>query len=388
SEGEFTVEVSVTDNAGNETTATTTGEVDTAAPTVIIDPVGDTNDTTPTISGSATGEPEGTVVTITVTDEAGNPQTITTEVQADGTFSVDVPNELSEGEFTVEVSVTDNAGNETTATTTGEVDTAAPTVIIDPVGDTNDTTPTISGSATGEPEGTVVTITVTDEAGNPQTITTEVQADGTFSVDVPNELSEGEFTVEVSVTDNAGNETTATTTGEVDTAAPTVLIDPVGDTNDTTPTISGSATGEPEGTVVTITVTDEAGNLQTITTEVQADGTFSVDVPNELSEGEFTVEVSVTDNAGNETTATTTGEVDTAAPTVIIDPVGDTNDITPTISGSATGEPEGTVVTITVTDEAGNPQTITTEVQADGTFSVDVPNELSEGEFTVEVSVT
>ncbi|AYM87312.1 Ig-like domain repeat protein [Pseudoalteromonas agarivorans] len=388
SEGEFTVEVSVTDNAGNETTATTTGEVDTAAPTVIIDPVGDTNDTTPTISGSATGEPEGTVVTITVTDEAGNPQTITTEVQADGTFSVDVPSELSEGEFTVEVSVTDNAGNETTATTAGEVDTAAPTVIIDPVGDTNDTTPTISGSATGEPEGTVVTITVTDEAGNPQTITTEVQADGTFSVDVPNELSEGEFTVEVSVTDNAGNETTATTTGEVDTAAPTVLIDPVGDTNDTTPTISGSATGEPEGTVVTITVTDEAGNLQTITTEVQADGTFNVDVPNELSEGEFTVEVSVTDNAGNETTATTTGEVDTAAPTVLIDPVGDTNDTTPTISGSATGEPEGTVVTITVTDEAGNPQTITTEVQADGTFSVDVPNELSEGEFTVEVSVT
>ena len=388
SEGEFTVEVSVTDTAGNETTATTTGEVDTAAPTVIIDPVGDTNDTTPTISGTATGEPEGTVVTITVTDEAGNPQTITTEVQADGTFSVDVPNELSEGEFTVEVSVTDTAGNETTATTTGEVDTAAPTVIIDPVGDTNNTTPTISGTATGEPEGTVVTITVTDEAGNPQTITTEVQADGSFNVDVPNELSEGEFTVEVSVTDTAGNETTATTTGEVDTLAPVITIDALADSNDTTPTISGTATEEPEGTVVTITVTDEAGNPQTITTEVQADGTFSVDVPNELSEGEFTVEVSVTDTAGNETTATTTGEVDTAAPTVIIDPVGDTNDTTPTISGTATGEPEGTVVTITVTDEAGNPQTITTEVQADGSFSVDVPNELSEGEFTVEVSVT
>ncbi|MEM5531699.1 Ig-like domain-containing protein, partial [Pseudoalteromonas arctica] len=388
SEGEFIVEVSVTDTAGNETTATTTGEVDTLAPVITIDALADSNDTTPTISGTATGEPEGTVVTITVTDEAGNPQIITTEVQADGTFSVDVPNELSEGEFTVEVSVTDTAGNETTATTTGEVDTTTPTVIIDPVGDTNDTTPTISGTATGEPEGTVVTITVTDDAGNPQIITTEVQADGTFSVDVPNELSEGEFTVEVSVTDTSGNETTVTTTGEVDTAAPSVIIDPVGDTNDTTPTISGTATGEPEGTLVTITVTDEAGNPQIITTEVQADGTFSVDVPNELSEGEFTVEVSVTDTAGNETTATTTGEVDTTAPTVIIDPVGDTNDTIPTISGTATGEPEGTVVTITVTDEAGNPQIITTGVQADGTFSVDVPNELSEGEFTVEVSVT
>ncbi|MBH0074345.1 Ig-like domain repeat protein [Pseudoalteromonas sp. SWYJ118] len=388
SEGEFIVEVSVTDTAGNETTATTTGEVDTAAPTVIIDPVGDTNDTTPTISGTATGEPEGTAVTITVTDEAGNPQIITTEVQADGTFSVDVPNELSEGEFTVEVSVTDTSGNETTATTTGEVDTLAPVITIDALADSNDTTPTISGTATGEPEGTVVTIIVTDEAGNSQIITTEVQADGTFSVDVPNELSEGEFTVEVSVTDTAGNETTATTTGEVDTAAPSVIIDPVGDTNNNTPTISGTATGEPKGTLVTITVTDEAGNPQIITTEVQADGTFSVDVPNELSEGEFTVEVSVTDTAGNETTATTTGEVDTSAPVITIDALADSNDTTPTISGTATGEPEGTVVTITVTDEAGNPQIITTEVQADGTFSVDVPNELSEGEFTVEVSVT
>ncbi|MDP4482427.1 retention module-containing protein, partial [Pseudoalteromonas elyakovii] len=388
SEGEFTVEVSVTDTSGNETTATTTGEIDTSAPVIAIDALADSNDTTPTISGTATGEPEGTVVTITVTDDAGNEQVITTEVLANGTFTVDVPNELSEGEFIVEVSVTDTSGNETTATTTGEVDTAAPTVTIDPIGDTNDTTPTISGTATGEPEGTLVTITVTDEAGNPQIITTEVQADGTFSVDVPNELSEGEFTVEVSVTDTAGNETTATTTGEVDTLAPVITIDALADSNDTTPTISGTATEEPEGTVVTITVTDEAGNPQTITTEVQADGTFSVDVPNELSEGEFTVEVSVTDTAGNETTATTTGEVDTAAPTVIIDPVGDTNDTTPTISGTATGEPEGTVVTITVTDEAGNPQTITTEVQADGSFSVDVPNELSEGEFTVEVSVT
>ncbi|MDP4482426.1 Ig-like domain-containing protein, partial [Pseudoalteromonas elyakovii] len=344
--------------------------------------------TTPTISGTATGEPEGTVVTITVTDEAGNPQTITTEVQADGSFSVDVPNELSEGEFTVEVSVTDTAGNETTATTTGEVDTLAPVITIDALADSNDTTPTISGTATGEPEGTVVTITVTDEAGNPQIITTEVQADGTFSVDVPNELSEGEFTVEVSVTDTAGNETTATTTGEVDTAAPTVIIDPVGDTNNTTPTISGTATGEPEGTVVTITVTDEAGNPQTITTEVQADGTFSVDVPNELSEGEFTVEVSVTDNAGNETTATTTGEVDTTAPIVTINALGDTSDTTPTISGTVSGEPAGSTITLTVTDANGAVQTISAQVIADGSWTVEVPAALAEGTYSVDASIS
>ncbi|MBB1290942.1 Ig-like domain-containing protein [Pseudoalteromonas sp. SR41-5] len=387
-EGDFSVNAIVSDEAGNQSEASAQGTIDNTAPNITIDALADSNDTTPTISGTATGEPEGTVVTIIVTDEAGNPQTITTEVQADGTFSVDVPNELSEGEFTVEVSVTDTAGNETTATTTGEVDTTAPTVIIDPVGDTNDTTPTISGTATGEPEGTVVTIKVTDDAGNPQIITTEVQADGTFSVDVPNELSEGEFTVEVSVTDTAGNETTATTTGEVDTAAPTVIIDPVGDTNDTTPTISGTATGEPEGTVVTITVTDEAGNPQTITTEVQADGTFSVDVPNELSEGEFTVEVSVTDNAGNETTATTTGEVDTTAPIVTINALGDTSDTTPTISGTVSGEPAGSTITLTVTDANGAVQTISAQVIADGSWTVEVPAALAEGTYSVDASIS
>ncbi|MEL0640650.1 retention module-containing protein, partial [Pseudoalteromonas aliena] len=387
-DGEFVVTASIIDTFGNEISATTTGVIDTSAPTITINNLDDIDNATPTISGSVVGEPEGTVVTIAVTDEAGNTQTITTQVQADGTFSVDILNELSEGEYTVDVSVVDSAGNTTTVSTSGEVDTIAPIVTIDALDSNNDTTPTISGTVGGEPEGTVVSITVIDSEGNVQTIETVVQADGTFSVVIADELSEGEFTVEVSVTDSAGNETTAALSGEVNTIAPTVLIDALGDTNDTTPTISGSVVGEPEGTVVTITVTDEAGNPQTITTEVQADGSFSVDVPNELSEGEFTVEVSVTDTAGNETTSMTTGEVDTAAPVVNIDPVGDTNDTTPTILGTATGEPEGTVVTITVTDEAGNPQTITTEVQADGTFSVDVPNELSEGEFTVEVSVT
>ena len=113
----------MSDEAGNQSETSAQGTIDNTAPNITIDALADSNDTTPTISGTATGEPEGTVVTITVTDEAGNPQTITTEVQADGTFSVDVPNELSEGEFSVDVSVTDTAGNETTATTTGEVDT-------------------------------------------------------------------------------------------------------------------------------------------------------------------------------------------------------------------------------------------------------------------------
>jgi len=65
------------------------------------------------------------------------------------------------------------------------------------------------------------------------------------------------------VTDNAGNETTATTTGEVDTAAPVVTINALGDTSDTTPTLSGTVSGEPTGSTVTLTVTDANGAVQT-----------------------------------------------------------------------------------------------------------------------------
>ena len=387
-EGDFTITATVTDAAGNEASDTGTGTIDLSAPIIAINTIPDSADTTPTISGSVQNVPAGTTVTLTLTDAGGNTQTITTQTLADGTWTADAINELVEGDFSINAIVSDEAGNQSEASAQGIIDNTAPTITIDALADSNDTTPTISGTAIGEPEGTVVTITVTDDAGNPQTITTEVQADGTFSVDVPNELSEGEFTAEVSVTDTSGNETTATTTGEVDTAAPTVIIDPISDTNDTTPTISGTATGEPEGTVVTITVTDDAGNSQVITAEVLADGTFSIDVPNELSEGEFTIEVSVTDTAGNETTATTTGEVDTTAPIVTINALGDTSDTTPIISGTASDEPPGSTVILTVTDANGAVQTITAQVIADGSWTVEVPAALAEGSYSVDASIS
>ncbi|MDO6540873.1 Ig-like domain-containing protein, partial [Alteromonas stellipolaris] len=165
------------------------------------------------------------------------------------------------------------------------------------------------------------TLTVTDSAGNVQTLTTTVQADGTFSVDVPVELAEGEYSVEASVTDAAGNTATDANTGEIDTTAPAISLDAQGINNDTTPTLSGTTDAAP-GSTVTLTVTDSAGNVQTLTTTVQADGTFSVDLPLELAEGEYSVEASVTDAAGNTATDANTGEIDTTAPAISLDAQG------------------------------------------------------------------
>ena len=383
-EGEFTVNASVTDDAGNTATADTTGIIDTTAPTITINAPALDNDTTPTLSGTTDAAP-GSTVTLTITDSAGNTQTVTAIVQADGTYSVEVPAELAEGEFIVNASVTDDAGNTATADTTGEIDTTAPAITIDTVATGNDTTPTLSGTTDAAP-GSTVTLTITDSAGNTQTVTAIVQADGTYNVDVPAELAEGEFTVNASVTDEAGNTATADTTGIIDTTAPTLTINAPALDNDTTPTLSGTTDAAP-GSTVTLTITDSAGNTQTITAIVQADGTYNVDVPAELAEGEFTINASVTDDAGNTATADTTGEIDTTAPSITIDTVATGNDTTPTLSGTTDAAP-GSTVTLTITDSAGNTQTITAIVQADGTYSADVPAELAEGEFTVNASVT
>ncbi|WP_377893577.1 BapA/Bap/LapF family large adhesin [Alteromonas sp. R78001] len=352
--------------------------------TITLDAIPLNNDSTPTLSGNTDATP-GSTVTLTVTDSAGNVQTLTTTVQADGTFSVDVPVELAEGEYSVEASVTDAAGNTATDANTGEIDTTAPAISLDAQGTNNDTTPTLSGTTDAAP-GSTVTLTVTDSAGNVQTLTTTVQADGTFSVDVPVELAEGEYSVEASVTDAAGNTATDANTGEIDTTAPAISLDAQGINNDTTPTLSGTTDAAP-GSTVTLTVTDSAGNVQTLTTTVQADGTFSVDLPLELAEGEYSVEASVTDAAGNTATDANTGEIDTTAPAISLDAQGTDNDTTPTLSGTTDAAP-GSTVTLTVTDSAGNVQTLTTTVQADGTFSVDLPLELAEGEYSVEATVT
>ena len=382
-DGEFTVDATVLEPTGNTADSSTTGEIDATAPTITINAPGSDNDTTPTLSGTTDATP-GSTVTLTITDSAGNTQTVTAIVQADGTYSVDVPTELAEGEFTVNASVTDEAGNTATADTTGEIDTTAPTITINAPGSDNDTTPTLSGTTDATP-GSTVTLTITDSAGNTQTVTAIVQADGTYSVDVPAELAEGEFTVNASVTDEAGNTATADTTGEIDTTAPTITINAPGSDNDTTPTLSGTTDATP-GSTVTLTITDSAGNTQTVAATVQADGTYSVDVPAELAEGEFTVNASVTDEAGNTATTDTAGEIDTTAPLITIDTIAAGNDTTPTLSGTTNAAP-GSTVTLTITDSAGVTQTVTAIVQADGTYSADVPAELAEGEFTVNASV-
>ncbi|WP_145340881.1 putative Ig domain-containing protein [Staphylococcus condimenti] len=343
--GTYPVTVTVTDEAGNQTSEDFTITVKDTTPPVV-NPIDDvkvpedqpiipipvvTDDKTATVD--VTGLPEG----VTYNPETG---------QIEGTPT-------TPGEYPVTVTVTDEAGNKTEEhfTITVEDKTAPDAPVINPV---NEGDKTVSG--TGEPNGTVK---VTFPDGS--TSTGKVDEDGNWTVNVPEgtELKPGDK-VTATVTDEAGNvseEATVTVT-EKDTVAPDKpVINPVDEGDKTV-----SGTGEPNGTV---TVTFPDGS--TSTGKVDEDGNWTVNVPEgtELNPGDK-VTATVTDEAGNvseEATVTVTGK-DTVAPDKpVINPVDEGDK---TVSG--TGEPNGTV---TVTFPDGS--TSTGKVDEDGNWTVNVP---------------
>ncbi|WP_169047474.1 beta strand repeat-containing protein [Aeromonas salmonicida] len=130
----------------------------------------------------------------------------------------------------------------------------------------------------------------------------------------------GDATIAAAGFDTA-NQTDAGVTGDAvageddpfDLVPPVITVSAPDNTNDTTPTLTGT-TDAPAGSTVTLLVTDANGNQQTLTTTVNPDGTFSVDVVTPLVDGAYTVTANVTDPAGNTASATDDGSVDSTAP--------------------------------------------------------------------------
>ncbi|EGI73920.1 hypothetical protein PH505_am00990 [Pseudoalteromonas distincta] len=381
-DGNYDVEVSITDDAGNQGVDTGSSFIDTQAPSITINALGTINDSTPTISGTS-NEPENTSITVTVTD-GDSTETYTTVVGAGGAWTVDITDALTDGEVAVSASVTDAAGNESVANSTAMLNTNAPTININTIIDTNDQTPAISGTSSAA-DNTEITVAITDVNNVSHTVTTTVVG-GIWSVDATDILPEGEFTVSASVTEG-GLTSNTTGSGVIDLTSPALNITPLTISNDTTPTISGTTTA-PQGAIVAILITDSLGVEQTVNATVGANGTWSVAASTELSEGTYTVLASTTDTAGNPVNTSITGEVDITAPVVTINDIVGSTDLTPSISGSVTGAMVGDAVAVVFTDALGNKHTVNTTVQTGGIWSVEASSSLSQGDYSVEVFVT
>ena len=355
---------------------------------ITVDAPNDQVDTTPVITGTTTDVEVGQIVTITVKDSEGKTQVISTVVAEDGTYRVEVPNELPDGAYTVIATVADKAGNSATATDTGMIDAVVTLTVNAPDGVSNDNTPYISG--TSDAIGSNVNLVITDSKGATHTVTVPVTEEGTYAVDLSEQLPDGKYTVSATVSNSTGKTATASDTGEIDTTA-VITVEAPDLSNDNTPTLTGTTTDVEEGQTVTLTVTDSRGGSQVVTATVQADGSYQAEVPNALPDGRYSVEAVVSDKAGNRAEARDDNNgkgnvIDTTAPVITVDAPDNTSDNTPLISGT-TDAPAGSIVSITVTDSQGSVQTVSASVGADGRYSVEVPKALAEGRYTAEAAV-
>lgn len=342
-------------------------------------------DTTPTIAG--TGEAD-TTVNFVIKDQFGNDRVTATNIRVDaqGNWSIDIPNALGDGTYTVELTAFDAVGNQgLTRTYTFTIDTMVAVVISRPSdGQTvGDDTPTISGLS--DPNASIQ-VSVRDSQGNLlQTLNTTSNAQGEWSIDAMM-LAMGSYVVTVTATDPAGNVAMAgPVTFTLDATPPSVAITSPNDgAVFATNTFQVTGTAE-SGALLSLAFIDEQGNtVRTRNLMVPNNGMWSVG-SGAFADGLYQIVATATDAAGNAaSTPARQVRIDTISPTtVILTPVvnGRTNDTTPQITGTTE---VGATLTLVIRDAQGNVvQTINNvPVDAQGNWSADAMM-LGEGTYTV-----
>jgi hypothetical protein len=410
-DGEWRVEArAVLDGVPDDTPDVRVVTVDTVPPEVSVErPPADTADPTPEVGGTAgTADGDAADVTVRILDGATALHTATVPRDAStGEFAFTVPDPLSDGSYTAEAVQRDGAGNETTELRTFKVDTGAPVVAITSPGAgavTADDTPEVAGTA-GDEDGPV-TVDVwsgTDTSGPAARTLGATPAGGDWAVDVEPALGEGTWTAIASQSDAAGNAgSSAPVTFRVDMTAPAPGVDPVGDTADATPAVSGAA-GDDEGDGDTITVEVFAGAsatgspVRTLTPSRTGDA-WSATLSPDLGDGTYTVRARQSDAAGNEgVSGPRTLKVDTVGPAPTVDPEPDGNDATPMLSGGA-GDEDGShearsadagSVTVRVwpgTDTSGPAARTLVAARAGAGWSIEVATALTDGTWTAIAS--
>ncbi|MGV1169117.1 Ig-like domain-containing protein [Enterobacter asburiae] len=409
-DGDASVQVNVTNVNGNAASSAQEFSVDTTAPTVTINTISHDNMLNAaeaaqdlTLSGTSTAE-AGQTVTVTF-----NGNQYTAQVQADGSWTLDVPAAdmagITDGSAAVTATVSDKAGNPASAGSSVLVDTTVPQISFNIVaGDDviniaeHGQALIVSGKVTGAQAGDVITVTL-----NGKDYTAMLDASGSWSVGVPatdvGALANGGQTISATLTDKAGNSTSATHEFDVSLTAPVIAIntlavdDVINATEKGQDLLVSGTSNQPEGTTITVTLN---GISYTATTD--ASGSWSVTVPaanvSALGEASYVVTASVTDAAGNSASIGHSVLVDSALPQVTINPVA-TDDVInaaevasgQTLSGKVSGAASGDTVTISV---GGNTWTAT--VQDDLSWSVNVPSTvltaIGNGDLTVSASVT
>lgn len=401
-DGNYGLQLSVSDAVGNTVTQTSPLAVDTAAPAFTLDPVAgddiiDRTEAAQPLAITGTGS-EGDSVEVAI-----GGQTYTVVVDADGNWRVSVPAStlanLAEGDNTVTVTVTSPAGNTATSDRTVTVDTSVDNALIVNTVAGDDIINAAEAAAGFTVTGSVpaaTTTVVVEFNGNSYTAT--VGANGLWSATIPATalagVDNGEYTLNVTATPATGAPVTVPHTVTLDTLAPvfgvgTLAEDGFLNTLEQGQPLTINGTGT-EGDNVRVTL-----NGQVYLATVQGDGTWSVEVPQgnvaALTNGNYPVTVVVTDAAGNSATQSSNLAVDLTPPALAITSVGG--------DGVLNVADQGQPLTLSGTGEAGAELVVTfngvnypATVQPNGQWTLDVPVEaladLTNGDYTVSVTAT
>ncbi|WP_124966014.1 Ig-like domain-containing protein, partial [Trabulsiella odontotermitis] len=392
-DGTVTVNVTVTDAAGNTGSGSHNVQVNTGLPSVGFNAIATDNILNAvekgqdlTLSGTSANLTTGTVVTVTL-----NGKNYSATTDASGNWSLTVPvsdlTALGEANYTVTASATNSVGNTVNASANLQVDTALPGVTINAIA-TDDIInaaevaagQTISGSVTRAAVGDTVTVQV---GGN--TYTTTVQTGLVWSINVPASalqgLGNGALTVTASVTNVHGNTGHGARDVTIDASLPGLRVDTVaGDDvinsieHNQNLIITGTSDGLAAGAVLTLTI-----NSKTYSATVLADGSWSAAVPSaDVSAwpaGAVNIGVAGTSSAGNPVSISHTVTVDLAGVAISINAVTADDVINAaekggslTLSGTTTNVEAGQGVTVTF-----GGKTYTATVAANGSWSTTVP---------------
>jgi large repetitive protein len=383
-DGPYTLIVTATDEAGNQSQSTSMWTRDTTPPPVptVGAPLSPSRDLTPTfsISDSQSGVTFSCVLT-----GPGGVNRFTGTCPANGIFDL---GGFGDGVYSLAVKGTDAAGNTSAPRTVSyTLDTTAPpapTVVLSAplLSLSNVTQPqfTVSDSESGVSYDCSVSGATTVPAS-------AINCGATTTVDLSGAGRDGDYTLSVTATDAAGNTSPAgTATYTLDTTLPPnpSVVAPPSPSNDITPTFT---INDSESDVVLDCVLHAPGNTTAFANLCPASGTFDL---TGFGDGTYVLSVTATDPAGNSAAppSTATYVLDTTAPTAPSVALSVPASSPGSVTGpqfAVTGVETGATLACSVTGPTPVPSSA---IVCGPTTTVDLSGTGRDGTYTVSVTAT
>ncbi|EAO0592576.1 Ig-like domain repeat protein [Salmonella enterica] len=411
-DGDYTLNVKATDNAGNTVTETLHFTIDTtlSVPVIVLNSADDTgvqgdnmtNRTQPTF---ALQHIDDDAVRVTVSVEHGGVTTTFDATKGVGGWSFTPTGAWADGDYTLSVSVEDKAGNTShSASLTVTVDTQIAINNIELVNDSGIPDDNLTNNVRPHFQVKVPTdvneVRLSIDGGKTWFNATQSATPGVWDYTWLADVGEGKHTLTVEATDKAGNQTTQKLDFIIDTmlSEPTIVLDSTDDsgtkgdnlTNANKPTfILGNI--DADARYVTVEV-QYGGTKEVLTATKGATGIWSVTPTGTWADGDYMLTVRVEDDAGNvKYSAPLTVTVDTQITIDVIELVNDngipgdnlTNDVRPHFRVTVPGD----VNEVRLSIDGGNTWVRATQGTA-GIWDYTWPKDVTDGLHTLTVEAT